>query len=914
MYRVRWRPGPAHVQSLISYGTAVTGVLILTGWLFDIPLLTAILPGRPPTTPLGAAIFILAAASLWLLSPSTSRWRARAAQAGAMLVTALGGLSLLLDLAGLNLGSHLQPATTSAVNFAIVGMALLLISARRPMPTMVAQVLALAVMFLSLVGLAGYLFDASTLYFRVPWTTAPPLPSTILFLLLASGLLEQDPEHGLMAVITARRPGGFMARRLLVAFAWMSLGLGWLILRAEQAGWIAAELMVATFVVFNILLTGLVVVHSARSLNRVDMKRQRAEEELGSANAERQQRATMIQSVLESIGDGVIIVDPDGKRIYNRAANRILGIDLSGLPVSAWNQKLLVFRPDRRTILPPAEFPTARASRGETVDDVEVFVRHAGAPNGIYISASARPLRNERGESQGVVAIFRDLTARRRAEETQRQLAAIVQSTDDAMFSLDVGGLVTGWNAGAERLFGWTAEAVMGRNPWPPTNTPESVERRAKALRGERIDPYESEVVAKGGRLVPVLISVSQLRETDGSVVGAAVSVRDITASKREQEARLRLAAVVESSSDAIIAKDLTGTILSWNGGAERVYGYASFEVLGRNISVLAPPDRVDEITEILKRIKIGERIEHFETVRRRKDGQTVDVSITVSPIYDNKGAVVGASAIARDISERHKIEAEIRRLNTDLERRVAERTADLVAANGELEAFTYSVSHDLRAPLRAIHGFAQLLVERNEAQLDAEAKRYLGRVTAATTLMSRLIDDLLALSKVGHQRLETRSVSTSGAVQRALEQLAPHLQGRAVELSIGKLPECVAEPVLLEQVFVNLIGNALKYSRGREPARIVIGCQSDPGTKESVFFVKDNGVGFDMQYADKLFGVFQRLHRPDEYEGTGVGLAIVHRIIGRFGGRVWAEAEPEKGATFYFTLGDARTWLPAAA
>jgi len=179
---------------------------------------------------------------------------------------------------------------------------------------------------------------------------------------------------------------------------------------------------------------------------------------------------------------------------------------------------------------------------------------------------------------------------------------------------------------------------------------------------------------------------------------------------------------------------------------------------------------------------------------------------------------------------------------------------------------------------------------------------------------MSRLIDDLLALSKVGHQRLQTQMVSTSDVVQRALEQLAPQLQGRAVELSIGELPECLAEPILLEQVFVNLIGNALKYSRGREQARIVIGARSDGGTIETVFFVKDNGVGFDMRYADKLFGVFQRLHRPQDYEGTGVGLAIVHRIIRRLGGRVWAEAEPDKGASFYFTLGDARTWLPTAA
>jgi light-regulated signal transduction histidine kinase (bacteriophytochrome) len=179
---------------------------------------------------------------------------------------------------------------------------------------------------------------------------------------------------------------------------------------------------------------------------------------------------------------------------------------------------------------------------------------------------------------------------------------------------------------------------------------------------------------------------------------------------------------------------------------------------------------------------------------------------------------------------------------------------------------------------------------------------------------MARLIEDLLALSKVSQVPLAAHRVSASDIVQRALEQLAPLRQGRALELSVEELPDCLAEPVLLEQVFVNLIGNALKYSRGREPARIVIGCRTDAATSEPVFFVKDNGAGFDMRYADKLFGVFQRLHRPEDYEGTGVGLAIVHRIIGRLGGRIWAEAEPDKGATFYFTLGGASTWLPAAA
>ncbi len=899
----------------MGLATAVAGALILAGWAFHIPLLTTILPGHPATTPISAISFILAGISLWLLTRSDADWRARAAaRAGGLAVTTIGLLALLGYVVGWSFEVGRRPVVSSAASFVLVGVVLCLLSTRRPRLAAAAQLLTLPVMFVALAGFAGTLLGASTPSFLTSEPLASGFPTTILFLLLSRGILERYPDNGLMTVVMASRPGGLMARRLLVAFTWISLGLGWLFLRGHRAGLYEDDLLVTLFVVSNIALTSLVVWQSARSLNRADLKRERAEQELGSADAERQQRATMIQSVLESIGDGVIIVDPGGKRIYNLAAKRILGIDLSGLAVSEWNQKLLVFRPDQKTVLPPDEFPTARASRGETVDDVEVFVRHAGAPKGIFISASARPLRNELGESQGVVAIFRDLTIRRRAEETQRQLAAIVQSSDDAIFSVDVDGLVTGWNPGAERLFGMKAEAVMGRNPWPATRTREEIERREKAQRGERIQPYETEVITKDGRRVPILTSISQLRDADGVVVGGAIICRDITETKRAQEARLRLAAIVESSSDAIIAKDLDGTLLSWNSGAERLYGYADTEVLGRSISLLVPPERTDEIPEILQRIRIGDRIDHYETVRRRKDGTLVDVSISVSPVYDAGGAIVGASAIARDISERRRTEAEIRRLNTDLERRVAERTADLLAVNGELEAFTYSVSHDLRAPLRAIHGFVQLLSQRHATQLDAEALRFLERVSAGTALMSRLIDDLLALSKVGHQRLETQMVSTSDIVRRALEQLAPQLQGRAVELSMGELPECLAEPILLEQVFVNLIGNALKYSRGREPARIVIGARSDASTMETVFFVRDNGVGFDMRYADKLFGVFQRLHRPQDYEGTGVGLAIVHRIIRRLGGRVWAEAEPDKGASFYFTLGGASSWLPTAA
>jgi signal transduction histidine kinase len=233
----------------------------------------------------------------------------------------------------------------------------------------------------------------------------------------------------------------------------------------------------------------------------------------------------------------------------------------------------------------------------------------------------------------------------------------------------------------------------------------------------------------------------------------------------------------------------------------------------------------------------------------------------------------------------------------------VTERTRQLEAANKELEAFSYSVSHDLRAPLRAISGYASILLEEYAGALPEEGLGYMKRVKENGDHMGHLIDDLLAFSRLGRQPLHVQRVHTRAVVDRALAQLAPTTDGRQVELVVGELPDCNSDPALLEQVFVNLLGNAFKYSARREGARIVVGSkQNDAGTGP-VYFVKDNGVGFDMRYADKLFGVFQRLHRIQDYEGTGVGLAIVQRIVSRHGGRVWAEGKVNQGATFYFTL-----------
>ncbi len=376
----------------------------------------------------------------------------------------------------------------------------------------------------------------------------------------------------------------------------------------------------------------------------------------------------------------------------------------------------------------------------------------------------------------------------------------------------------------------------------------------------------------------------------------------DVTERKRAEEMRERLAAVVDSSDDAIIGKDLNGTITAWNRGAELVFGYSASEVMGKPMLMLFPPDRVSEESEILARIGRGESVEHFETVRIRKDGKRIHVSATISPIRDGNGAIVGASKIARDITQRRADEREIRKLNEELEERVVQRTAQLEAANHELEAFTYSVSHDLRAPLRHIGGFSKILTEEFGPAMPPEARSHLKRIEDGARHMGLLVDELLNLARVGRYALKLEVTKLNSVIEDVVCLLQPESNGRAVAWKLAELPLAKCDPILIKQVFQNLLSNALKFTRTREHAVIEISHQQENG--QTVIVIRDNGVGFNMKYSDKLFGVFQRLHRAEEFEGTGIGLATVKRIIHKHEGQVWAEAEVDRGATFFFTLG----------
>jgi len=397
---------------------------------------------------------------------------------------------------------------------------------------------------------------------------------------------------------------------------------------------------------------------------------------------------------------------------------------------------------------------------------------------------------------------------------------------------------------------------------------------------------------------------VSNVYDEDGRQA-IQCNIRDITERRQEEVIRERLAAIVKSSEDAIISTDLKGIVTTWNSAAEKMFGYAGNEILGKPLLVIIPPDRADEALQIMDLIKRGETLNHFETVRIGKDGKHIDVSVTISPIKDDDGTITGASKIARDISELKRAVKKIHQLNAELEQRVADRTAQLQAANDELESFSYSVSHDLRAPLRHINGFTGALLEDYGDLLDDIGKGYLNQVCEASREMAQLIDDVLQLARVTRTEMVPEVIDMSEMAHSVVKAMRDKNGIRTVAVDIKDGLSIRGDRRLIRILLTNLIGNAWKFSSKTENAEIVFDHKQNGDGK--TFFVRDNGAGFDMEFADKLFGAFQRLHTFDEFEGTGIGLATVQRIVNRHGGRVWAKGAVDNGATFYFSLPDVK-------
>jgi PAS domain S-box-containing protein len=763
--------------------------------------------------------------------------------------------------------------------------------------------------------------------------------------------------------------------------------------------------------------------------------------------------------IIQSAMDSIITVD-DQQRIlvFNAAAEKMFLCPAA----EALGQSVERFIPQR--------FYAAHAGHIKRFGEDGATTRAMGELNKLWaVRADGQEFEIEASISHVEAAgkkmftvILRDVTERVRGEEMRERLAAVVDFSDDAIISKDMNGTITAWNRGAEKVFGYSSAEAMGQPMlmlFPPELVDEESGILARLKRGEGFEHFETIRVRKDGGRIDVSVTISPIKDGSGAIVGASKIARDITESKRAHhylkeslatsEAALKELADQKFALDehAIVATtDVQGTITYVNDKFCAISKYSRTELLGQNHRILNSGHHPEEffhqmyhtianggawhgeicnrakdgwiywvdttivpfsgedgkprqyvairsditerkraeeaLTESLAASKValkeladqkfaldqhaivattdvqgiityvndkfcaiskysrqelvgqnhrilnsGHHPKEFfqqmyhtiangqvwrdEICNRAKDGSIYWVDTTVVPFLDAAGKPRQYVAIRADITERKLAEMEIRQLTDQLEVRVKERTVQLEEANKELEAFAYSVAHDLRAPLRHISGFSKILVEDFNSTLDPEAQRYLQRIQEGAGKMGQLVDELLGLSRLGRQSLNLQAAGLNSIVAEVISMLQPEVEGRQIEWKIADLPFVECDPSMMKQVFQNLVSNALKYSRPRSPAVIEIGEVRKDG--EAAIFVRDNGVGFNMKYSDKLFGVFQRLHRAEDFEGTGVGLATVQRIIKKHQGRIWAEAELDRGATFYFTVGSVESAAPNA-
>ena len=536
---------------------------------------------------------------------------------------------------------------------------------------------------------------------------------------------------------------------------------------------------------------------------------------------------------------------------------------------------------------------TAAASVPTAILLAQMMPRALTLPNiGQWMQANAQ-LEKEVRERRDIELQLRT------SEAVYREQAELLDLTDDAIFIRDMEDKIIFWNRGAERLYGWRADEVRGkiartilqkRFPRPLAQIEAEVSERGS---------WEGELIHRSRSGAEVIISSRWVlrRDAGGNPTAILESNRDITR-RATQEQMFRT--LLESAPDAMVIVDDAGCIQLINAQTEKLFGYSREELVGQPVERLMP-DR-------FRSQHIHHRQGYSQSPRtrgmgvgldlygQRKNGTEFPIEISLSPIETVGGTLV-ASAI-RDVTDRRLAE-EVLESNRNA---LAQSNGQLIAANKELEAFSYSVSHDLRAPVRHIDGFARLLSEAYGEQMPQQVRHYLERILAAAEHMGRLVDSLLNLARIGRRELiRQEAVNLGDLVRRAISDFSAETEKRGIEWRIHALPAVTCDPALLSLVFSNLLSNALKFTQRTEHPVIQVGTQTNAG--RVTIFVRDNGVGFDSRYADKLFGVFQRLHREEDFEGTGIGLATVQRIIQRHGGEVWAESTPGQATTFYFTL-----------
>jgi two-component system sensor histidine kinase VicK len=584
-----------------------------------------------------------------------------------------------------------------------------------------------------------------------------------------------------------------------------------------------------------------------------------------------------LAAVVDSADDAIVGKDLDSiVRSWNPAAERIFGYSAKEMIGSS------VLR-----IIPNGKHDEEhgiieRIRRGEKVDHYET-IRVAKDGGRVHVSLTVSPVRDANGHIVGASSIARDVTALRLGEHGLAQLGAIVESSDDAIIGKDLNGMITSWNGAATRLYGFTPAEMIGQPVLriiPPHLLHEEDMILRTVRRGGKVDHYETVRMHKDGTPLEVSITVSPIRNQRGEVIGASKVAREVGSRRQVETAAATLAAIVQSSDDAIISKDLRGTVTSWNAAAERLYGYSAEEMLGNSILQVIPPRLHAEEESLLAKIFAGQQVHHFETQRLHKDGYLLDVQISVSPVRDTAGRIIGASKIARDIRQQKE----------------AQRRKD---------QFLAILAHELRNPLAPVRNAVSVIRARGDDPQQRGkaleiAERQLGH-------MARLLDDLLDVARLstGHVELQRRMHPLRELVNHAVEAARPLMDRKQHHFHVKDAAEPLwvdADGVRISQVLLNLLSNAAKYTP--TGGRVELETRAEDGW--AVIAIRDNGIGFEPRAGPLLFQLFSQGAAPPDMAsgGLGIGLALVKEFVDRHGGTVnAASAGTGRGSTFTIRL-----------
>ncbi len=702
------------------------------------------------------------------------------------------------------------------------------------------------------------------------------------------------------------------------------------VISEDKVGKITAFLADIAVMISELGYANLEIKEKAARLEEEIIARKKVEVELRNT-------VSQIEAVFQSMADGVVVFDMAGKAILiNDAEAKICGYANSEemkRDMEYFARTYVLSYPDGR-LAPLEDWPVSRVLRGETVSDIELKGRRMDTGQEWFFSFSGKPVRDSQGNQILALLVCRDITERKRAEadllESAERLRNIMQHARCILWNANIVGM-PGWekySKGSGKLFKWSIEILdegaaqaviplevteehsyveawrISRNQ-DDSMSMEDVSSTAFA-RGENYYEQDLRCTDRFGRLHWLHEEVV-IRPVSHGCWSAYGVVTDITERKhaelalRQSEEHLNFSLKMSRTGgwELDLADHSTYRTLEH----DLIFGYSpplphwTYEMFIKHV---IPEDR-SEVDRRFQEAIAKQTDWSFECRIRRSDDEIRWIWAAGKHQRDDKGQIRKMAGIVQDITDRKKAEEEVRTLNSELERRVVERTAQLAAANRQLEAFSYSVSHDLRAPLRGIDGWSLALMEDYNDKLDEQGRQYLSRVRSETQRMGRLIDDILQLSRIGRTEMHLTGTDISAIVRKISDRMKEENRDRRIDFVIQPELTTRCDGNLIEIALTNLLNNAVKFTGKCEQARIEFGMEKDHG--HPVYFVRDNGAGFDMAYAQKLFGAFQRMHRVSEFPGTGVGLAIVQRIIHLHGGKVWAEAKVDQGATFHFTM-----------